>query len=147
MVTPNLQKKYDNQTQQNKTSLQIKFRDEKGNLRRDLLTKEAEAFAKEFEKSRLTNSQLRKFYNEVKAIEAQVEATTGSDEEKFKKNEAIIAMLKSKVAYSRNRPQGEKVEELKIFIDTCIDEVKSLGNFKDFVLFFEAVVGFANLRN
>jgi CRISPR type III-A-associated protein Csm2 len=137
---------YKKQQQQVENQLEIKFRDENGNLRRELLTTEAESIAKSFERSGLTNTQLRKFYNEVKALQAQIEATEGNDEEKFKKNEALIAMLKSKVAYARHRPQGEKIEELKKFIDACVDKIHSLQDFKDFTIFFEAVVGFAKLR-
>lgn len=133
--------------QQQSASLpQIKFRDEKGNLRRELLTTEAKSIAGNFEGSGLTNTQLRKFYNEVKALQAQIEATEGDDKEKFEKNEAMIAMLKSKVAYARYKPQGEKVDELKKFIDACVDNIKTFQNFKDFTTFFEAVVGFVKLR-
>jgi len=125
---------------------QIKFRDEDGNLRRKLLTDEASEIAKEFKRSNLTNSQLRKFYNEVKALKDRIEATEGNDEEKFKKNEAMIAMLKSKITYARYRPQGKNLEALKKFIDTFIDKIRSFQDFEDFIIFFEAVVGFANLR-
>jgi len=125
---------------------QIKFRDENGNLRRELLTAEASKIASEFKRTNLTNTQLRRFYNEVKALKARIEATEGSDDEKFKKNEAMIAMLKSKITYARYRPQANNLKALKKFIDTFIDKIRSLQDFKDFTIFFEAVVGFANLK-
>ncbi len=120
---------------------QIKFR-ENGNLRRELLTKEAKAYADAF-KGKLTTHQMRRFYNEVKALEARIEA----DREKgYEKNEALIGMLKAKVAYASNRPTAKVPQEFVTFIERGVDAIHSLQDFKDFTLFFEAVVGFSDLR-
>uniref|UniRef100_A0A7C4UBY4 CRISPR system Cms protein Csm2 n=1 Tax=candidate division WOR-3 bacterium TaxID=2052148 RepID=A0A7C4UBY4_UNCW3 len=123
----------------------ISFRDKEGNLTKELLYEKAKKTAEYFEKSNLTTSQLRKFYNEVKSLEAKIEATEGNDDEKYKKNEALIYMLISKVNYSYNRDKS-KVEALKDFIEEMVPKIKNLQDFKDFAKFFEAIVGFADLK-
>jgi CRISPR-associated protein Csm2 len=133
----------------------ISFRDKEGNLTKELLYEKAKKTAEYFEKSNLTTSQLRKFYNEVKSLEAKIEATKGDDDEKYKKNEALIYMLISKVNYSYNRDKVydkkiddyvSKIAALKDFIEEMVPKIKNLQDFKDFAKFFEAIVGFADLK-
>lgn len=128
----------------------IRFRDEKNNLRKELLTSEADTYAERFgnpsEGRALTNHQIRRFYNEVKALEAKIEAT-----QDFAGNEALVHMLKAKVAYARNKSgQGKVPEEFKQFIDDCVDAIDKAENkkrgFSDFVKFFEAIIGFTDLK-
>ena len=109
-------------------------------LTRELLTIDAEKWANLF--SNLSATQLRKYYNEIIKIEAQIEGE-GDNEEAFKKIEPIFAMLKSRVVYDRTR-QGEKKfpEAFKKFIDGYIDKVRSLQEFRNFKLFFESILGF-----
>lgn len=121
---------------------QIKFR-ENGILRRELLTTEARKYADEFQRGGLTTHQMRRFYHEVKALEAKIEAD-GPDG--FKNNEALVGMLKAKVAYAKNRPQAKVPPAFVTFIERGVDAITKHDDFKDFTLFFEAVVGFANLR-
>jgi len=113
---------------------------EKEILREDLLTDRAQEWARNFitVRPRLNAAQLRRFLNEVKALEALVEAERGADG--FKKVRPLIKMLKSKVAYSAG---GKKVpEEFKEFIIACVDNINDGKDFRAFVLLFEAVVGF-----
>lgn len=120
---------------------EIKFRDE-GNLRKALLTTEAEDWGDRFvhpEKGEkpLNSTQLRRFYNDVKALEARIDATG------FEENMALVGMLRSKVAYACPDKGEKKVPTVfKEFIEAGVKAVKNEENFKDFVLFFEAVVGF-----
>jgi len=126
----------------------IRFR-ENDILRRELLTTEAKKYAEAFEHpgggdKALTMHQMRRFYNEVKALEAKIES---EKEDGFRKNEALIGMLKAKVAYARTRPQAKVPESFVEFINKCVDAIKTKDDFKDFCLFFEAVVGLADLRS
>lgn len=135
---------------------EIRFRDENGNLRKELLTTEAQSWAERFGnpmegKIKLTNHQIRRFYNEVKALEAKIQAA----EEDFAKNEALVLvhMLRAKVAYARNKSgEGRVPGVFKDFIDKCVKKIDEAGDedkakaFGDFARFFEAVIGFANLK-
>lgn len=115
----------------------IKFRDSNGNLRKELLTTEAEEWGGKFVNDKLTITQLRRFYNEVKALEARIEATS------FEENQALIGMLRSKVAYACPQKGQKKVPDIfKQFIEQCVKSINNGKDFKDFVLFFEAVYGF-----
>ncbi len=124
----------------------INFR-ENGILRKELITSDAKKIADDFKNSGLTTTLMRKYYHEIKALEAKIEATEGSDEEKYKKNEANIFMLISKVNYDGQRSETKnRIAALKDFIEILIGEkVKNLQDFKDFVLLFEAIIGFAKL--
>ncbi len=134
--------------QQGASRPEIRFRNEAGNLRKELLTDDAIRYAELFKKpdgdAALTNHQIRRFYNEVKALEAKIEATS------FEQNEALVHMLRAKVAYAKNKPAGKVPSVFKDFIDNCVKEINKAGDkeqaFQDFALFFEAVMGFADLR-
>jgi CRISPR type III-A-associated protein Csm2 len=104
-----------------------------------LVTTEAEKIANELvgnnpRKPDLKSSQLRKFYMEVKSLERKVEA------EGFEKIKPLIKMLKVKVNYQR----GRRLVPPKFveFITKCVDNVNDREDFKDFVMHFEAVVGY-----
>lgn len=86
---------------------------------------------------KLTPSQLRRFYNEFKRLETQFE-----NEKNFDSVLPLIKMQTSKSAYAAN-PKQQKVP--KTFHEFIKDNVKSISteeDFKAFMLFFEAVVGF-----
>lgn len=109
-------------------------------LREDLLTDKAQELARNFlnVRPRLTAAQLRRFFNEVRALEARVKAE--KHKEGFEKIKPLIKMLKSKVAYSAG---GRRVpREFKDFIFRCVDEIKDRDDFMGFVRHFESVVGF-----
>ena len=104
-----------------------------------LVTAEAEKIANELvgnnpRKPDLKSSQLRKFYMEVKSLERKVEA------EGFEKIKPLIKMLKVKVNYQRGR--GLVPPKFVEFITKCVDNVNDREDFKDFVMHFEAVVGY-----
>lgn len=108
-------------------------------LREDLITVHAEEIGKKLVGNNprtplLSSSQLRKFFNDVRALEAKIE--TGN----FEEQKPMIKMLKSKVAYAYGR--GKIPSEFKGYIDTCVDKINDKDDFKGFVKFFESVVGF-----
>lgn len=114
-------------------------------LRGDLITKEADEIGKHLVKAKLSNSQLRGFYNEVKALENKI----GDKEENFPKNYPMILMMKSKAAYKCGCKSSKIPLEFKDFIDENIDLIKKRNGggkgkqaFDNFVIFFEAVVGY-----
>lgn len=115
------------------------FRDEKGYRKKELFTECAVEYANAMEK--MTQTQLRKYYNEVKALESRIKANPD-----FKANEALIGLLKSKVAYGlaketdKNRKEAFKV--LLNMTEQGIEWSTKPEYFEDFVLFFEAVMGF-----
>jgi CRISPR type III-A-associated protein Csm2 len=112
-----------------------------GQLRRELLTTEAEKWSDLLydNKNGVTATQLRNFFNEVKALQSRIEAGG------FAVNEAMIGLLKSKVAYAYARAEKKRktgFEYLKSMIEQGADLSKSEEAFNDFALFFEAVMGF-----
>ena len=110
-------------------------------IREELLTSKAQEWARSFLRVRppLHSAQLRRFYHDVKSLEAKV--TSG---DKFIKNRPLIKMLKSKVAYACPKTySGRKVPwEFREFIEECVDEIDQLKDFQAFALVFEAVVGY-----
>ena len=115
-------------------------------LRGDLITVEADEIGGILAvKAKLSNSQLRAFYNEVKALETKI----GDKVENFPKNYPMILMMKSKAAYKKGSQSSKIPLEFKDFIDENIDLIKKRNGegkgkqaFDNFVIFFEAVVGY-----
>lgn len=120
------------------------FRERKNDrwvIREELLTSKAQEWARGFLRSRppLHSAQLRKFYHNVKSLEAKI-----SSEDEFIENKPLIKMLKSKVAYACPKTySGRKVPlEFREFIEDCVDNIDQLQDFENFALVFEAVVGY-----
>ena len=96
-------------------------------------------------KSTSSKGQIRKFYNEVKALENRLDFTKDDDElqKDYAKIFPLIMMLDSKVAYSKTR---ELVSDVFVaFMKKNIEllsEKKDVESFKHFLLFFEAVIGY-----
>lgn len=127
------------------------FVDEKGNLRETLMTKEAEQIAKYLKDDELTKSQLRAFYNEIKAIKNKL--SISKDEDKFSEIYPLILMIKSKVVYRASRGTSKdkkKMSGIKRFLELGIEQIqkenqkgKGREAFENFAIFFEVVVGYA----
>lgn len=81
-------------------------------------------------------TQLRRFYQDIKAIEARSKGDSDFDSLR-----PLIKLLKSKTAYARGRkkvPQG-----FYDLIDKCVAKAQeNEDEFRGFVMFFEALVGF-----
>ncbi|MDX8337232.1 type III-A CRISPR-associated RAMP protein Csm5 [Candidatus Cetobacterium colombiensis] len=73
-----------------------------GIIREELITEEAEKIAKEFNNNRLSTSQLRAFFNEVKAIKNRVK----DDGSNYNMVFPLILMLKSKAEYKGSSIKG-----------------------------------------
>ena len=123
------------------------FTDAKGNLREELMTVEAKEIAEYFKSDRLTKSQLRAFYNEVKALKNRL--SINKSEDKFAEIYPLILMMKSKVAYRASKDK-KKMDGIQKFLNSGIDQIQKEnknGNgrkaFENFAILFEVVVGYA----
>lgn len=110
-------------------------------IREDLVCEKAEDLGRRLASrggnDSMSSSQLRRFYHDVKALEAQVVA-----EDDFTKIKPMVKMLKSKAAYARGR-SGSRVPRLfEEFIQQSVDTIQDLSDFKAFLKVFEAVVGY-----
>ena len=125
-----------------------KFLDDKNGIRPELLDTEAMDVAEEFQRAGITTNQLRKFYDEVKKYERDMDLK----KKNFSEIEPLIYMLKSKAKYATNNKK-RGMYKLYDFMDKCIANIKNAAteklkkeNYKAFCLFFEAAYGFANLK-
>jgi CRISPR type III-A-associated protein Csm2 len=118
----------------------IVFRDEQKHLRRELLVDDAKKWANEqIAYQKVSYTQLRKFYSEALTLKSKVK------EKGFKEMEALIGMMISKAHYAMIRDKNN--QGLYHFINSCITSVHSEQDYNDFVLFFEAVLGFYPRKN
>ena len=115
------------------------FIDDNENLRENLITKQSKEIADTFKKDGLSNSQLRAFFNEVKAINNRL--GDKKDLNKFASIYPLILMIKAKIAYRANK--DNKMKNLKSFLDSSIEYIqkenrngKGCETFKNFVIFF-----------
>ena len=118
--------------------------DNKGNIREELLTIEAEEVAKSFKEGRLTNSQLRAFFNEIKGLSNRIDGK----KENWDKVYPMVLMIKSKVEYRSSK--DSKMASLKHFLKRSVAYIqkenranKGYEAFETFVIFFETVVGYS----
>jgi CRISPR-associated protein Csm2 len=122
------------------------FLDADGYIRAELLDKEAKDIAGQLKSKRITTHQVRKFYDEVKKYQGLLDKN-----EPYKKIKPLIIMLKSKAKYASTKKPKMKI--FYEFIKQSIDKIKTGGEdiekkkFHAFCLFFEAVYGFADLKN
>lgn len=82
---------------------------------------------------KLTTSQLRRFYGEVKRIQMQG----------YEKSESDFILLKPKLAYAVGRAGNDN--KIKVFYEVIaymIDNVKDENSFKNFIKIFEAIVAY-----
>lgn len=108
-------------------------------LRRELLVEEAKDWSEYIGKT-VSYTQLRKFYSEAMSIKAKMKDIKG--EEAFQKYDAVIGMLISKANYSMVRSPKNSNRPLFEFFNSYIPKIKNKQDFEDFVLFFEAVLGY-----
>jgi CRISPR-associated protein Csm2 len=122
---------------------------ENGALRPELLDTHAKSLGEGFARKdgyKVKSTQMRRFYGDVKELESRVEREAGADifesadASKLAKYLALIRMLKSKAAYAAGRETVSRAFES--FIVKSVDQIKTPKDFRAFVLFFEAIVGY-----
>lgn len=123
------------------------FTNDKGYLREELITEEAKKIAGFFKEDKLTKSQLRAFYNEVKALKNRLKYDKSV--EKFDEIYPLILLMKAKIEYRASKDKA-KMEGIKQFITLGIERVqkenekgKGREAFDNFATLFETVVGYA----
>lgn len=118
-------------------------------LKENLITEEAKNIAKDFKNEKLSASQLRAFFGEIKALKTRIlDVEDNKREDEFKKVYPLILIIKSKINY-RYEKEKNKLNALKQFLDMGIELIqkenkngKGCKTFLDFALFFEVVVGY-----
>ena len=121
-------------------------------LRKELVSIESEKIAIELTKSKekLSNSQLRAFFNEINKLKLKYIKNDRNDEKENQEelgNLAIeLLILKSKLEYRRGKSGSNKLpENFYIFMKENIDYIVKNDKkiyFKDFKTFFETVLGY-----
>ena len=115
--------------------LDVRYRDEKEDLRPSLLDEEAQAAAKALEN--ITNTQLRRFFAQVGAIKRRIDVDPSiSDSEIL----AQVAFLKASSAYAAGRSTDNK--PVLDFVVKHANSIKDRRDFLDFHRHFEAVIAF-----
>lgn len=133
----------------NWNTLESGYLDEEGNFKLELIEDEADKLGRLFangglkkynNKEKLTKTQLRNFYNEVKALDARI------NEDNFEENLPFILMLKAKASYAHRGGKNKKIpESFRDFIVKNVDLIskeKTYESFDNFTTFFETVVGY-----
>ncbi len=112
-------------------------------IRPALVDREAQDWAEKI--SGLKSTQLRRFFDEVKAIQRQIELAVGGGaehDEAFRRVRPRFAMLKAKVLYAKGRLGNHFPDAFVQFFVDHTHAAKTYRDFSAFVQHFEAVVGF-----
>lgn len=105
----------------------------------------AEKFGKFLVRERLTTSQIRNLFGEVKRIQGSLQSTENLNS--IKKD---FLMLRPKLAYAAKRAGSRGIDELRKVLDHSIKTVKldqdnkehTRKQFENFVDFFEAILAY-----
>lgn len=105
-----------------------------------LVDAKAIEWARSFE--RLKSTQMRRFYDDLKAIERKVQLGKDLQEQQgnFERERALITMFKAKAVYAEKR--GVSPRAFTEFIFNHMASIKDLNDFRAFIKVFEAVVAF-----
>jgi CRISPR-associated protein Csm2 len=90
----------------------------------------------------LKTAQMRRFYDDLKAIERKIMAGKDSQEQEanFKRDWSLVVMFKAKAVYAEKRRVSPR--EFTQFIFDHVASIRDLKDFKAFIKVFEAVVAF-----
>ena len=113
---------------------------EKNTLNPNLVDEGARESAEAFK--RLKVSQMRRFYDELKAIERRIMVGKDIKEQQanFERDRSLIAMFKAKAVYAEKRKVSPR--EFTQFIFDHVASINDIKDFKGFLKVFEAVVAF-----
>lgn len=111
----------------------------------ETLVKWADTLGKQLENAKLTTSQIRALFGEVRQIEAQWGMGEGHRPRALRR----LILLKPKMRYRARRERGPAVRELVDVLEPALDLVlqerdaaKQGESFKNFVEFFEAILAY-----
>lgn len=110
----------------------------------ELVTTLAEKCAKDFvqgprDPKNIKSAQLRRFYGDVKTLEMRWQ-NSADKQQAFRNILPLIKLLKAKAAYAHTRTLVPL--SFKSWIWKNVDMINNENDFKAFLLYFEAVVGF-----
>lgn len=92
-------------------------------------------------KENLKTTQMRRFYDELKAIERKImSGDTQTQQANFERDRHLIVMFKAKAVYAERR--GVAPKAFTQFIFDHVASINNLDDFKGFLKVFEAVVAF-----
>lgn len=110
-------------------------------IKQELLDKYPQELAKKFvnQDIKLSSSQMRRFYDEIKAIERSI-LRESDQEDAFRRRQPSLYLLKAKAVYSYKRKAAPY--DFVQFIFDHVESIKDVNDFKAFVKVFEAVVAY-----
>jgi CRISPR-associated protein Csm2 len=109
-------------------------------LKHELLDDQARKSAEDFKD--LKTTQMRRFYDDLKAIERKIMVGKDIKEQQanFERDRALIVMFKAKAVYAEKRKVAPP--SFTQFIFDHVASINDLNDFKGFLKVFEAVVAF-----
>jgi CRISPR-associated protein Csm2 len=105
---------------------------------------EAENLAQYFVTEKITSAQFRKFYNDFKTLERKYKTKSLNNESKENAFISIlpqVKLVKAKVSYAKGRKTVP--ESFERWLKDAVDAINDYQHFEDFLLHFEAVLGYA----
>ena len=109
------------------------------------LVQQAEQFGKKLADARLTTSQIRALFGEVR----QIQALWGMGDDQRARARRRLILLKPKMAYRAKKERGAAVRDLVEVLTPAVnlvaeekDPARQNANFNRFVEFFEAVLAY-----
>jgi CRISPR-associated protein Csm2 len=110
-----------------------------------VLVQQADQFGKKLAEAKLTTSQIRALFGEVR----QIQALWGMGDEQRARARRRLILLKPKMAYRAKKERGAAVRDLVEVLTPAVDLVagekdagRQDGHFRRFVEFFEAVLAY-----
>ncbi|MBW2031182.1 MAG: type III-A CRISPR-associated protein Csm2 [Deltaproteobacteria bacterium] len=140
------------QATRNPGGVTISYYDKEGGVRPELFSSVAQQIGEDLVKKtskklkgrgdvKISTTQIRRFFDDVKAIQRYLNQFHDQERENaFRRKLPEIMMMKAKVTYARGR--DAVTDEFKNFIEKNIALIKSLKDFEVFCKFFEAVYGY-----
>ncbi|GIU76162.1 MAG: hypothetical protein KatS3mg004_3249 [Bryobacteraceae bacterium] len=126
---------------------EVKYHDNNGKLRPELLDEEAMQVGKALADAGLESAQLRRFYGDVLSLRRRFEIRSAGMEPD--KQESVFAdilpefrMLRAKAFYANKRNERILPAVMKDFIQRHVNAVKNAKDFLAFCRHFEAVVAY-----
>jgi len=138
-----VKKQYNNRPQKTLPKIDLSFKFESKDGKEIMKINDTELFGKTAESwaeaiNRTKKTQARNFYDKVLELEKEIK------EKDFESVYPFIKMLNSKVAYAVNRRVVS--QEFQDMMNQCLSQIsadkKGKQTFKNFKLFFEAVLGY-----
>lgn len=100
----------------------------------------AQEFAKELQKGRLTTSQIRNIFGEIKNLQMKI-----LNDDDFEKHKGQFILSKAKMAYAAARHSSKEKNGISMFkekFDLAHKEVKDKQTFENFVSFITAILAY-----